>query len=70
MSLTAQKVEVELDLLQSILEWQPVVADLNIHALQLDMTAIPLNADEISTENDDGSSKALKQLNKLLLRQL
>ena len=69
-SLTAQKVEVELDLLQSILEWQPVVADLNIHALQLDMTAIPLNADEISTENDDGSSKALKQLNKLLLRQL
>ena len=70
MSLTAQTVEVELDLFQSILEWQPVIADLNIYALQLDMTSFPLNVNRSNEEDHGGSSKALKQLNRLLLRQL
>ncbi|MDN3684202.1 hypothetical protein QW180_12080 [Vibrio sinaloensis] len=37
---SANKIEVELDLIQSLLQQQPVVADLSIHQLELDMTSV------------------------------
>ncbi|UPQ88309.1 YhdP family protein [Vibrio sinaloensis] len=69
---SAQNVEIELDLLQSLLERQPVVADLSIHQLKLDIRSIEWTQDTATPElNPQGAQKTvIEQLDQLLLRQL
>ncbi|KHD23749.1 membrane protein [Vibrio caribbeanicus] len=70
---SANRVEVELDLFQSLVRRQPVVADLIIHQLVLDITSI----ETVKTDDDKtvlepkGSQKnVVEQLDSLLLRQM
>ncbi|EGU41695.1 hypothetical protein VII00023_16971 [Vibrio ichthyoenteri ATCC 700023] len=69
---SAQTVEVEFDLFQSLIQLEPVVADLNVHDLNLDVRAIQWDKSE---KNPQLTPKAeqknvMGQLDKLLLRQL
>ena len=69
---SAQTVELEFDLFQSLLQLEPVIADLNIHDLKLDVRAIQW----VNTEQDPQlqpkaeQKSVIEQLDKLLLRQL
>ncbi|KJY82058.1 membrane protein [Vibrio galatheae] len=71
---SADKVEVEFDLVQSLIQQQPVVADLNIYHLNLDITSI----EWIKTDSDQApqlqpkgeQQDVMQQLDQLLLRQL
>ncbi|MFB9215605.1 YhdP family protein [Vibrio sinaloensis] len=70
---SANKIEVELDLIQSLLQQQPVVADLSIHQLELDMTSVETvkNEQDKPVLEPTGSQKdVIQQLDSLLLRQL
>ncbi|RJX70695.1 TIGR02099 family protein [Vibrio sinensis] len=70
---STQKVEVEFDLFQSLIQLQPVITDLNIHDLKLDLRAIDWAAIEStpSESSHAGEQKQLvQQLDQLLLRQL
>lgn len=69
----AQKVEVEFDLFQSILQLEPVVADLNVHGLNVDIRSIEWiqPRDQTPKLAPQGAQKSVvQQLDKLLLRQL
>ncbi len=71
---SADKVEVELDLVQSIIQQQAVVADLKVYQLNLDISSIQW----INTESEEtpqlkpkGQQRdVVQQLDQLLLRQL
>ena len=70
---SADKVEVELDLFQSLLQRQPIVADLSIHKLALDITSVESGRDETDQprlEPKGSQQNVIKQLDSLLLRQL
>ncbi|MDN3608279.1 YhdP family protein [Vibrio ostreicida] len=69
---SAQTVEVEFDLIQSLIQWEPVVADLNIHQLKLDMSTIAWSqSGQTTTLQPQGAQKSVvEQLDQLLLRQL
>lgn len=70
---SAETVEVEIDLLQSILQREAVVADLNIYQLSLDITSVQwaTNEQEKPELQPKGEQKGvMEQLDKLLLRQL
>ncbi|MEL7290740.1 MAG: YhdP family protein [Pseudomonadota bacterium] len=69
---SAQNVEIELDLFQSLLERQPVVADLSIHQFKLDIRSIEWTQGTSTPElNPRGTQKTvIEQLDQLLLRQL
>ncbi|MCG9584462.1 TIGR02099 family protein [Vibrio tubiashii] len=71
---SADKVEVELDLIQSLLQQQPVVADLNIYQLNLDISSVEwinTGSDETPKLQPQGDQKdVMQQLDQLLLRQL
>ncbi|NVD07572.1 TIGR02099 family protein [Vibrio sp. JPW-9-11-11] len=69
---SANNVEIELDLFQSLIERQPVVADLSIHQLKLDISSIEWTQDSSTPElNPQGEQKTVvEQLDQLLLRQL
>ncbi len=74
-SVGAERVEIEFDLIQSILQRQPVVADLTVHKLALDLSDIDFFATEdtdssqtISPSNDN--QPVIDQINQILLRQL
>ena len=69
---SAQTVEVEFDLLQSIYQLEPVVADLNIHDLNLDIRAVKwTNVDQNPQLQPQAEQQNfIDQLDKLLLRQL
>ncbi|WP_434997596.1 YhdP family protein [Vibrio scophthalmi] len=69
---SAQTVEVEFDLFQSLFQLEPVIADLNIHDLNLDVRAIQWENTEQSRQlSPKGEQKSvIEQLDKLLLRQL
>lgn len=72
-SFNAAKIELELDVFQSILQLQPVVADLSIHQLELDITSVKLakNEDDQPVLEPEGSQKSvINRLDDLLLRQL
>lgn len=69
---SAQNVEIELDLFQSLIQRQPVVADLSIHQLYLDISSVEWITDSDTPElNPQGEQKnVIEQLDQLLLRQL
>lgn len=70
---SADRVEVELDLFQSIVQRQPVVADLSIHQLALDITSVAAvrnEQDKPVLEPKGSQQNVIKQLDSLLLRQL
>ncbi len=74
-NISVDEVHIEFDLLESILRLQPVVANLNMSGLALDIRSIELVAAEgpptreASSESQE-SSNLIKQLDNLLLRQL
>ena len=69
---SADTVEVELDLIQSLLQREPVVAELKIYQLKLDITSVEwTNTEQTPELKPQGEQKGvLEQLDKLLLRQL
>lgn len=70
---SADRVEVELDLIQSLLELQPVVAESSLYKLNLDMTSVKLvknQQDQPVLEPEGSQRKVIEQLDNLLLRQL
>lgn len=69
---SAQTVEVEFDLVQSLLQLEPVIAELNIHDLKLDVRAIQwVNKEQNPQLQPQAEQKSvIQQLDKLLLRQL
>lgn len=70
---SANTIEVELDLIQSLLQQQPVVADLSIHQLVLDVTSVETvkNEQDKPVFEPTGSQRSvIQQLDSLLLRQL
>jgi uncharacterized protein (TIGR02099 family) len=75
-SASAQRIDIEFDLFRSLLAWQPVVADLTIHQLNVDIHTIDLllakqSDDSLSTSLQPNSEQAvLEQLDNLFLRQL
>ncbi|MDA0148582.1 YhdP family protein [Vibrio sp. LaRot3] len=69
---TAQTVEVEFDLFQSLSQLQPVIADLNIHNLNLDVRSIKwVKEDGVEQLAPQGEQQnVVQQIDQLLLRQL
>ncbi|WFB48498.1 YhdP family protein [Vibrio coralliilyticus] len=69
---SAQTVEVEFDLIQSVIDLRPVIADLSIHNLKLDMSTIEwVQSGERTAMQPQGDQKnVVQQLDQLLLRQL
>ncbi|WP_075709789.1 YhdP family protein [Vibrio panuliri] len=70
---SAETVEVEFDLIQSVLQLEPVVADLNVHGLKIDIRSIQWekNLNQAPKLAPKGSQKSVvEQIDKLLLRQL
>ncbi|MGD8111937.1 YhdP family protein [Vibrio sp. TRT 17S01] len=70
---STEQVDVEFDLVQSIMQLQPVIADLNIQVLQLDVSSINWlenNSSSDPQQTSDSQQSVLKQLDKLFLRQL
>lgn len=69
---SAETVEVELDLFQSVIQREPVVAELKIYQLNLDLTSVEwANTEKAPELKPQGEQKGvLEQLDKLLLRQL
>ena len=69
---SAQTVEVEFDLIQSVIDMRPVIADLSIHNLKLDMSTIEwVQSGEKTAMQPQGDQKnVVQQLDQLLLRQL
>ncbi|ASF98933.1 TIGR02099 family protein [Vibrio anguillarum] len=68
---SAQQIDVEFDLIQSILQMQPVVADLSVHQLKLDIRSV--NWLELQAEDNQQSrtqGNVIERLDNLLLRQL
>ncbi len=78
--ISTQQIDVEFDLIESILKRQPVIADMNIHGMKLDISAIDWNridhSDPSHSESDndneqtDGEGQVIQQLDNLFLRQL
>jgi len=67
------QVDIEFDLIQSLLQRQPVIADMNIHQMHLDISAIDWNKLEGSDTDDASDQQGLttvKRLDDLFLRQL
>ncbi|WP_345772822.1 YhdP family protein [Vibrio sp. Isolate23] len=69
---SAQTVEVEFDLIQSLIDRRPVIADLSIHNLKLDISSIEwVKSGEKAAMQPQGEQKSVvQQLDQLLLRQL
>ncbi|WP_194438410.1 YhdP family protein [Vibrio fluminensis] len=69
----AQTVEVEFDLFQSLVQLEPVVADLSVHGLNVDIRSIQWikESDKTAKLDPQGEQRSVvEQLDKLLLRQL
>lgn len=70
---SVERVEVEFDLIQSVVQMRPVVADLVMNQMYLDIRTIDLFAAQNGTEKpkDSGSSKrVMQELDNLLLKTL
>lgn len=71
---SADRVEVEFDLIQSVIQQQPVIADLKIYQLNLDITSVEwINTDSETAPQlqPRGEQRdVMQQLDQLLLRQL
>lgn len=67
------EIQIEFDLIQSLLQFKPVVADLTIHNLALDIRTVDLlptsSNQEPTTDVDQNEVKLIDQLDSLLLRQ-
>ncbi|MDW1945416.1 hypothetical protein R7Q10_25725, partial [Vibrio sp. Vb0599] len=67
------EIQIEFDLIQSLLQFKPVVADLTIHNLALDIRTVDLlptsSNQEPTTDVDQNEIKLIDQLDSLLLRQ-
>ncbi len=71
--IATDQVDIEFDLIQSILQRQPVIADMNIHQMHLDISSIDWN--KLGNANSDkkgngGQLSTIQQLDDLFLRQL
>ncbi len=74
LNLEAKSVDIEFDLIRSLIRRQLVVADLTIHKLGLDASAIRLASDDVQSDpslNDSQDSASLiRTLDRIFLRQL
>ncbi|MGC9491856.1 YhdP family protein [Vibrio genomosp. F10] len=70
--LSAKTLEVEFDLIQSILQLQPIVTDLSINEMKLDIRSVSLfqQSEETSENVPDHDSSVVAKLDRLLLSQL
>ncbi|MGF1720163.1 TIGR02099 family protein [Vibrio kyushuensis] len=70
--LSAQTLEVEFDLIQSLLQLQPIVTDLTLDGFKLDMRSVDVfeSDQEPSEDVPDHDSSLISKLDRLLLRQL
>ncbi|WP_423839902.1 YhdP family protein [Vibrio mytili] len=68
-----EKLQIEFDLIQSILQFKPVVADLTIHNLALDMRSLDLmptsSSEEHAPRAESNEVELIDQLDSLFLRQ-
>ncbi|CAM3719866.1 hypothetical protein VA7868_01868 [Vibrio aerogenes CECT 7868] len=76
-SLHVDSIDLEFDLLKSLLQWQPVIANLKIHNLRLDISSVDLMAlyddEELApagTHNNDSQRETIRLLDNVFLRQL
>ena len=70
--LSADEIDVEIDFWQSLFKLQPIVADLRVNGLNLDIHTINLNAPSAASTKEKPSEDQsfLKTIDQLLLRQL
>ncbi len=69
--LSADEIDVEIDFWQSILKMQPIVADLRVNGLDLDIRTINLNSPDSTSTQDNHTEDQdfLNTVDKLMLRQ-
>lgn len=71
---SVETVEVEFDLVQSAIQMRPVVADLVMNGMYLDIRSIDLfaarNSADTEKQNTDSSGRVIKELDNLLLKTL
>ncbi len=74
MHLSAAQIDIEFDLIHSILQMQPVVADLSIHGLKLDISSIDwlsvASGDDSPQQASSSDQNTVERINNLFLRQL
>ncbi len=71
--LATDQIDIEFDLIQSLLLRQPVIADMSIHQMHLDISSIDWNKldhGNSGSHSDDQNTTTLQQLDDLFLRQL
>ncbi|MCK6262278.1 TIGR02099 family protein [Vibrio sp. ZSDE26] len=70
--LSAQTLEVEFDLIQSLLQLQPIVTDLTVDGFKFDMQSVDIfkSSDELNEDVPDHDSSFITKVDRLLLRQL
>ncbi|QIA64295.1 TIGR02099 family protein [Vibrio astriarenae] len=71
--MSAERLDIEFDLIQSVLALKPIIAELNVHGLHLDLQSIDLFGRADKGEDQSASksnSGALSQVEQLFLRQL
>lgn len=68
----AQSVEVEFDLIHSVLQLQPVIAELNIHKLGIDVSSVDFFSlrEQDSSEEQNPKRTGIEIIDNLFLRQL
>ncbi|SHO55608.1 YhdP family protein [Vibrio quintilis] len=75
-SLSVESIDLEFDLLKSLLQWQPVIANLEIHDLHLDISSVDLlnlyhdGEDPAAVHNNDSQIETIRLLDNVFLRQL
>ncbi|MDR9826304.1 YhdP family protein [Vibrio sp. FNV 38] len=71
--MAAERLDIEFDLIQSLLSFKPIVAELNVHGLDLNLQGVELfgQPDDLKSEDTAKSSgQSLEQIEQLFLRQL
>lgn len=67
---SADKIEIEFDLIQSLMQMQPVIAELTTYQLKLDLRRVDLFSQRQSDATDSKDNRVLQRLDNLFLRQL
>ncbi|MGR5541341.1 YhdP family protein, partial [Vibrio campbellii] len=71
--MSAQRLDIEFDLIQSMLSLKPIIAELNVHGLDMDLQSVDLfdrNTQAQKPSDSKNSSQPLRQVEQLFLRQL
>ncbi|WP_165312371.1 YhdP family protein [Vibrio ziniensis] len=71
--MSTQQIDIEFDLLQSMLNRKPVIADMSIHGMKLDISSIDwrrLDSSGSSDQQNQSEGQVVQRLDDLFLRQL